>query len=86
VPAARVHAHTTRSYARSSQYNPIWDFKFNIPEAGPCEMQFSSVTGHLMSMDFSGAMKKWHGCDPLELYSAEIIKSVPQVLLGVKAL
>lgn len=35
-----------------SQYNPIWEFGYSIPGTGPCDMTFTSVTGHLMSLDF----------------------------------
>lgn len=39
-------------YPPRSQYNPIWEFGYSIPGTGPCDMTFTSVTGHLMSLDF----------------------------------
>ncbi len=62
-----------------SQFNPIWDFQYPLNGQGNCEMVFSSVTGHLMQMDFGLQHKKWYSCSPLELYSAPVLKFVPEV-------
>ena len=32
-----------------------------------------------MSLEFPPHMKKWNSCAPLELYSAPVVKAVPEV-------
>jgi hypothetical protein len=44
-------------------------------------MVFTSVAGHLMELDFDQIHKKWHGCAPIDLYTATVHKNVPQVSL-----
>ncbi|KAJ0809847.1 putative DNA topoisomerase [Helianthus annuus] len=41
-------------------------------------MMFTSVTGHLMEMEFEGRYRKWHSCDPVDLFKAPIRKHVPE--------
>ncbi len=42
-------------------------------------MVFAAVAGHLQSLDFTEQYKKWHGCAPVELYTAPVVKFVPEV-------
>lgn len=42
-------------------------------------MVFSAVAGHLQSLDFPDSHKKWHSCAPVDLYTAPVIKFVPEV-------
>ena len=46
-----------------SQYNAIWEFPYTV-ENRQCTMAFTSVTGHLMEVDFEPAHKGWHSCNP----------------------
>ena len=34
----------------------------------------TSVSGHLLNYDFEGACRKWHGCHPLALFDAPVVK------------
>ncbi len=43
------------------------------------EMLFTSVSGHLMELEFTEQYTSWRGCSPLDLYNAPVIKRVPQV-------
>lgn len=63
-----------------SRFNKIFEFNYTI-SGRPCFMSFTSVTGHLMELDFDERFKKWHSCDPVQLYHAPIRKYVPEVLL-----
>jgi len=69
---------------RSSPYNCIWEFGYTIGTQ-QCDMLFTSVAGHLMELEFEGNYKRWRGCSPLELYTAPVAKSVPQVSAGWRA-
>ncbi|GKB11849.1 DNA topoisomerase 3-alpha isoform X1 [Tanacetum coccineum] len=60
-----------------SRYNKIFEFNYNI-QGQQCQMMFTSVTGHLMEIEFDGRYKKWHSCDPVDLFQAPILKQVPQ--------
>ncbi|KAM0010768.1 putative DNA topoisomerase [Helianthus debilis subsp. tardiflorus] len=60
-----------------SRYNKIFEFNYTI-QGQPCQMMFTSVTGHLMEMEFEGRYRKWHSCDPVDLFEAQIRKHVPE--------
>ena len=34
----------------------------------------TSVSGHLLSYEFTGAYRKWHGCHPLTLFDTPVVK------------
>lgn len=61
-----------------SRYNRIYEFNYTI-NGQPCRMLVTSVTGHLMELDFEDRFRKWLSCDPADLYSAPVRKSVPEV-------
>lgn len=61
-----------------SRYNKIFEFVYTI-NAQQCQMSFTSVTGHLMELEFEDRYRKWHSCDPVDLYNAPVRKHVPQV-------
>lgn len=61
-----------------SRFNKIFEFNYTI-NGRPCLMSFTSVTGHLMEIEFDERFKKWHSCDPVQLYHAPIRKYVPEV-------
>lgn len=42
-------------------------------------MLMTSVTGHLMELDFDDQYRKWHSCQPVQLYDLPVHKKVPQV-------
>ena len=67
-----------RVWLRSSPYNPLFYFPYNI-NGQPCDMVFTSVAGHLMELDFTDDMKKWRSCSPVDLYGAPVLKRIPQV-------
>jgi hypothetical protein len=63
-----------------ARFNPIWEFGYTIQDT-QCDMVFTSVAGHLMQMDFTQQHRRWHSCNPLELYTAPVVKTVPDVSL-----
>lgn len=62
-----------------SRYNRIFEFNYSI-RGQPCHMLFTSVTGHLMELEFEERYRKWHSCDPADLYHAPVRKFVPEVV------
>ncbi|KAJ6413692.1 hypothetical protein OIU84_006490 [Salix udensis] len=47
-------------------------------------MLVTSVTGHLMEVEFEDRFRKWHSCDPADLYTAPIRKHVPEDKVDIK--
>ncbi|MED6216586.1 DNA topoisomerase 3-alpha [Stylosanthes scabra] len=66
-----------------SRYNKIFEFSYSI-RGQPCNMLFTSVTGHLMELEFDERFRKWHSCDPADLYQAPVRKSVPEDKKDIK--
>jgi DNA topoisomerase-3 len=61
-----------------SVYNKIFEFSYSI-NGQQCLMLMTSVTGHLMELEFEERYRKWHSCDPAILYEAPVHKRVPDV-------
>ncbi|KMZ73897.1 DNA topoisomerase [Zostera marina] len=66
-----------------SCYNRVFEFDLTIKRQ-QCHMLFTSVTGHLMELDFDDRYRKWNSCDPTDLYHAPVRKYVPQDKLDIK--
>ncbi|KAL2651189.1 hypothetical protein R1flu_019317 [Riccia fluitans] len=66
-----------------SPYNKIYEFSYSIG-GQQCFMLMTSVTGHLMELEFEDQYRKWHSCDPAVLYQAPIRKRVPQDKLALQ--
>lgn len=60
-----------------SKYNKIYEFEKDMPRFGRSHMIFYSVSGHLLDKDFDDRHRKWHSCQPEELFDAPIVKFVP---------
>jgi DNA topoisomerase III len=76
---AKILAGGEANYQRRpghSQYNQLFEIN-NCPFRGQrVNMVLTSVTGHLMEIEFEREFKSWNGCRPLELFEAPIKKSV----------
>ncbi|WVZ55592.1 hypothetical protein U9M48_006232 [Paspalum notatum var. saurae] len=72
-----------QSRAGRSQYNRIFEFNYAI-SGRACRMLVTSVTGHLMELEFEDRFRRWHSCDPAELFHAPVRKSVPQDKQAIK--
>ncbi|XP_042770377.1 DNA topoisomerase 3-alpha isoform X2 [Panthera leo] len=47
-------------------------------------MIMTSVSGHLLAHDFQMQFRKWHSCNPLVLFEAEIEKYCPENFVDIK--
>ncbi|XP_078442780.1 topoisomerase 3alpha [Wolffia australiana] len=72
-----------RSREGRSRYNRVFEFDYTI-RGQACHMLMTSVTGHLMELDFDDRFRRWHSCDPADLYGAPVRKYVPQDKLDIK--
>lgn len=41
-------------------------------------MIMTSVSGHLLQLEFTGSYRKWQACSPLSLFDAPVKKYCPQ--------
>lgn len=58
-----------------SKFNKIYEFGFCL-NGVPVNMVMTSVSGHLMNLDFPPGYKAWHTSDPLALFDAPVKKVV----------
>ncbi|CAL9117466.1 unnamed protein product [Musa textilis] len=72
-----------RSRLGRSRYNRVFEFEYTIGSQA-CHMLVTSVIGHLMELEFDDRFRKWHSCDPADLYHAPVRKHVPQDKLDIK--
>ena len=61
----------------ASKYNKIYEFSCQMLNSD-ARVAMTSVSGHLMALDFSINFKNWGKCLPLSLFSAPIIKYFPE--------
>lgn len=53
-------------------YVKNYDFNYNFPTWGQCNVTMTSVLGHLLSHEFEGQYRNWSSCDPSALFEARI--------------
>ncbi|PSN32683.1 DNA topoisomerase 3-alpha [Blattella germanica] len=59
-----------------SKFNKIYEFECNAFNQR-CHMIMTSVSGHLLGLEFVGNYRNWRGCNPLALFDAPVTKSCP---------
>lgn len=64
-------------------YNKIYEFSATV-RGQPADMIMSSVSGHLLTHEFSAAFRNWQGCDPISLFDAPVRKICPENFIKVK--
>ena len=66
-----------------SRYNKIYEYEYNL-FGRRCEMTMTSLSGHLMEIEFVVGYQKWHSCQPLALFTAPIEKKVSSNMDGIR--
>ncbi|XP_068762622.1 DNA topoisomerase 3-alpha-like isoform X2 [Montipora capricornis] len=66
-----------------SKFNKIYEFDYNILGQN-AKMIMTSLSGHLMSLDFTASHQKWYSCAPVALFSAPVTKYVGENYLPIK--
>ncbi|KAJ4427583.1 DNA topoisomerase 3-alpha [Periplaneta americana] len=66
-----------------SRYNKIYDFDCTV-FGQRCQMIMTSVSGHLLNLEFVGNYKNWRGCSPMALFDAPVSKFCPQDYQQIK--
>ncbi|CAK1596337.1 unnamed protein product [Parnassius mnemosyne] len=60
-----------------SQYNKIYEFEADVM-GQKCTMVMTSVSGHLLALEFASSYKNWQSCNPLTLFDAPVLKYCPE--------
>uniref|UniRef100_A0AAV1UJH4 DNA topoisomerase n=1 Tax=Peronospora matthiolae TaxID=2874970 RepID=A0AAV1UJH4_9STRA len=73
--AAILSSGRSQRRAGFSKYNALFDFPYQI-RGQQVQMVVTSVTGHMMELDFDPNVRSWYSCDPVELFSAPVTKRI----------
>lgn len=70
---------TGRFSTRNSdnKYIKNYDFSFNFPSLGFCDVTMTSVVGHITNLDFPPSFQ-WGKCFPGRLFDAPLIETIPK--------
>lgn len=66
-----------------SKFNKIYEFEHRLFDQN-VKMAMTSVSGHLLTLDFTGSYRSWKACNPVALFDAPIIKFCPENSLNIK--
>uniref|UniRef100_A0A8C8S4J5 DNA topoisomerase n=1 Tax=Pelusios castaneus TaxID=367368 RepID=A0A8C8S4J5_9SAUR len=66
-----------------SKFNKIYEYD-SCMFGQNVTVAMTSVSGHLLAHDFKMPFRKWHGCNPLALFDAEIEKYCPENFVPLK--
>ncbi|XP_054850854.1 DNA topoisomerase 3-alpha isoform X2 [Eublepharis macularius] len=66
-----------------SKFNKIYEYQYHMFGQN-VSVVMTSVSGHLLAHDFKMPFKKWHSCNPLLLFDAEIEKYCPENYIDIK--
>ncbi|KAL6703839.1 DNA topoisomerase [Coniothyrium glycines] len=63
---------------RGIQWVKNYKFDFRFQQWGQCAVTFTCVAGHIVVQDFDERYKKWHSCQPAQLFEAPIVSSIAE--------
>jgi len=67
-----------------SKFNKIYEWKTMI-QGQQCNMVMTSVSGHLLGLDFDERHRKWYSCEPIQLFEATLVKTcVDKNMINIK--
>lgn len=66
-----------------SKFNKIYEFEHTLFNQN-VKMAVTSVSGHLLGLDFVGNYKKWQAVNPVSLFDAPILKTCPEDSQNIK--
>ncbi|NXI49685.1 TOP3A topoisomerase, partial [Chloroceryle aenea] len=66
-----------------SKFNKIYEYDYQMFGQNVLVVM-TSVSGHLLAHDFKLPFRKWHSCNPLALFDAEIEKYCPENYVDIK--
>lgn len=74
-----LKANNCQENAQGIQWVKNYKFDFRFQQWGQCSVTFTCVAGHIVAHDFTDRYRKWHSCQPSELFEAPIASSIAEV-------
>ncbi|XP_068606461.1 DNA topoisomerase 3-alpha [Brachionichthys hirsutus] len=66
-----------------SKFNKIYEYEYHLFGQN-VTVAMTSVSGHLLALEFKAPFQKWHSCNPVLLFDAEIEKYCPDKMMQIK--
>ncbi|KAK7939409.1 hypothetical protein WMY93_002735 [Mugilogobius chulae] len=66
-----------------SKFNKIYEFEHHLLGQN-VTVTMTSVSGHLLGVEFKAQFQKWHSCNPVLLFDAEVEKYCPDNMIQIK--
>uniref|UniRef100_UPI00398EE5A6 DNA topoisomerase 3-alpha n=1 Tax=Pristiophorus japonicus TaxID=55135 RepID=UPI00398EE5A6 len=66
-----------------SRFNKIYEYESNLFGQNVAVVM-TSVSGHLLELEFKSPFQKWHSCNPVTLFDAEVEKYCPENYVDIK--
>ncbi|XP_038165343.1 DNA topoisomerase 3-alpha [Cyprinodon tularosa] len=66
-----------------SKFNKIYEYEYQLFGQN-VTVTMTSVSGHLLGLEFKAPFQKWHSCNPVLLFDAEVEKYCPDNMTQIK--
>uniref|UniRef100_A0A671WB65 DNA topoisomerase n=1 Tax=Sparus aurata TaxID=8175 RepID=A0A671WB65_SPAAU len=66
-----------------SKFNKIYEYEYHLFGQN-VTVTMTSVSGHLLGLEFKAPFQKWHSCNPVLLFDAEVEKYCPDNMMQIK--
>lgn len=66
-----------------SKFNKIYEYECNMLGQN-ISIVMTSVSGHLLALEFKAPFQKWRSCNPVTLFDAEVEKYCPENYVDIK--
>uniref|UniRef100_A0A667XA94 DNA topoisomerase n=1 Tax=Myripristis murdjan TaxID=586833 RepID=A0A667XA94_9TELE len=66
-----------------SKFNKIYEYEYHLFGQN-VSVSMTSVSGHLLGLEFKAPFQKWHSCNPVLLFDAEVEKYCPDNMVQIK--
>uniref|UniRef100_A0A3Q3FX97 DNA topoisomerase n=1 Tax=Labrus bergylta TaxID=56723 RepID=A0A3Q3FX97_9LABR len=66
-----------------SKFNKIYEYEYHLL-GQDVTITMTSVSGHLLGLEFKAQFQKWHSCNPVLLFDAEVEKYCPENMIQIK--
>ncbi|GFR86229.1 DNA topoisomerase [Elysia marginata] len=66
-----------------SRFNKIYEFEYRLMNQ-QVTMSMTSVSGHLLGLEFIGTFKSWRSCNPVDLFDVPVEKFCPENFVDIK--
>ncbi|KAM7386484.1 hypothetical protein PAMA_009204 [Pampus argenteus] len=66
-----------------SKFNKIYEYEYHLFGQNVTVIM-TSVSGHLLGLEFKAPFQKWHSCNPVLLFNAEVEKYCPDNMRQIK--